>query len=193
MAKSTATACAYPHALMLSISTAGELADCPSLRASDEDWFIWSISSIWFVWSMGLKIHSEKPDGPDRPANQTDGLLRVARAQKIISLHSLLPSLLVPFSGGGLVDPRMGASSDDWFSWSIPSIWFVWSIGLKIHSEEPDGPDRPANQTDESMRVPRAGGRPGCPFPLSCGSIPACHAGSNLPAYSAPLPHFLNL
>ena len=38
-------------------------------RASNEGWFIWSISSIWFVWLVGPEIH---PEEPDRPANQTD-------------------------------------------------------------------------------------------------------------------------
>ena len=62
------------------------LIDLP-LRASNECWFIWSISSIWFVWLIGLEIHSEEPDRPERPANQTDEPERVARAQKIIRLH----------------------------------------------------------------------------------------------------------
>ena len=47
----------------------------------------WSISSIWFVWLIGLEIHSEEPDRPERSANQTDEPERVARAQKIISLQ----------------------------------------------------------------------------------------------------------
>jgi hypothetical protein len=54
------------------------------LRAANGDWFIWS---IWFVWLIGPKIHPEEPDRPERPSNQTDELMRVARAQKFISLH----------------------------------------------------------------------------------------------------------
>ena len=59
------------------------LNDLP-LRASNECWFIWSISSIWFVWLVGPEIH---PEVPDRPINQTDEPGRAARAQKTISLH----------------------------------------------------------------------------------------------------------
>ena len=59
------------------------LIDLP-LCASNEGWFIWSISSIWLV---GPEIHPEEPDRPERPANQTDEPGRVARAQKIIRLH----------------------------------------------------------------------------------------------------------
>ena len=59
----------------------GSLVD-PRLRASNGDWFIWSISSIWFVWLVGPKIHPEEPDRPERPSNQTDEPLRVARAQE---------------------------------------------------------------------------------------------------------------
>ncbi len=44
------------------------------LRASSEDWLIWSI------WLVGPEIHPEEPDRPERPANQTDELGRVARA-----------------------------------------------------------------------------------------------------------------
>ncbi|OGW50655.1 MAG: hypothetical protein A2V62_11950 [Nitrospirae bacterium RBG_19FT_COMBO_58_9] len=44
----------------------------------------------------------------------------------------------------------MGASNDGWFVWSISSIWLV---GPEILPEEPD---RPANQTDEPVRVARA-------------------------------------
>ncbi len=71
---------------LLVLSQGWGLNDLP-LRASKECRFIWSISSIWFVWLIGLEIHSEEPD---RPANQTDEPERVARAQKIISLHPLL-------------------------------------------------------------------------------------------------------
>ena len=62
------------------------MSDLP-LRASDEGWFLWSISSIRLVFLIGLEIHPEELDRPERPANQIDKLLRVARAQKIISLH----------------------------------------------------------------------------------------------------------
>jgi len=48
--------------------------------------FIWSISSIWFVWLIGLEIHPEELDRPERPANQTDEPERVARARTIISI-----------------------------------------------------------------------------------------------------------
>jgi hypothetical protein len=54
------------------------------LRLSNECWLIWSISSIWFVWLIGPEIHSEEPDRPERPANQTGKLEPVARAQRII-------------------------------------------------------------------------------------------------------------
>jgi hypothetical protein len=54
------------------------------LRASNEGWFIWSISSIWLVRP---EIH---PEEPDRPANQTDDPGLVARAQKIIRPPPLL-------------------------------------------------------------------------------------------------------
>jgi|CXWL01.1.fsa_nt_gi hypothetical protein len=74
--------------LARSLSGMGAI-DLP-LRASNECWFIWSISSIWFVWLIGLEIHSEEPDRPERPVNQTDEPARVARAQKIIRLHPLL-------------------------------------------------------------------------------------------------------
>jgi hypothetical protein len=60
-----------------------EVIDLP-LHVSNECWFIWSISSIWFVWLIGLGIHPEELDKPERPANQTDKLERVARAPKII-------------------------------------------------------------------------------------------------------------
>jgi hypothetical protein len=73
------------------ISQGWGLIDLP-LRASNEGWFIWSISSIWFVWLVGPEIHQEEPDRPERPANQTDEPGRVARAQKIIRLHPLLCS-----------------------------------------------------------------------------------------------------
>ena len=76
---------------LLVISQGWGLIDLP-LRASNEGWFIWSISSIWFVWLVGPEIHPEEPDRPERPANQTDEPLRVARAQKIIRLHPLLCS-----------------------------------------------------------------------------------------------------
>jgi len=45
-----------------------------------------------------------------------------------------------------LVWSPLRASNECLFIWSISSIWFVWLIGLEIHSEEPE---RPANQTDE--------------------------------------------
>jgi hypothetical protein len=64
-------------------SLGGGLEGLP-LRVSNEIWFIWSISSIWLVWLVGPDIH---PEEPDRPANQTDEPVRVARAQKIIRLH----------------------------------------------------------------------------------------------------------
>ena len=51
---------------------------------------------------------------------------------------------------------------------------------------------RASNEHILIVRVPRAGGRPGCPLPLSCGFIPARDAGLNLPASNAPLIHFLN-
>ena len=51
------------------------------LRVSNEGWFIWSISSIWLVEP---EIHLEKPDRPERPANQTDEPGRVARAQETV-------------------------------------------------------------------------------------------------------------
>ena len=63
---------------------------------------------------------------------------RVARAQKIIRLHPLFPSLLLSFSGGGLVDPLVRASDEH--------ILIV--------------------------RVPRAGGRPGCPLFFLAGPSP---------------------
>jgi len=57
------------------------LIDLP-LRASNEGWFVWSISSIWFVWLVGPEIlHPEEPDRLERPANQTDEPGRVARAR----------------------------------------------------------------------------------------------------------------
>jgi hypothetical protein len=65
------------------------LIDLP-LRASNECWFIWSISSIWFVWLIGREVHPEEPDRPERPANQTDKPGRVPRAQKIIRPPPLL-------------------------------------------------------------------------------------------------------
>ena len=44
-----------------------------------------------------------------------------------------------------------------------------------------------------SVRVARAREINRLPSPpLSCGSLPASHAGSDLPASNAPLPHFLN-
>ena len=61
------------------------LIDLP-LRASNEGWFIWSISSIWLV---GPEIH---PEEPDRPVNQTDKPGRVARAQENNRLSSRSPS-----------------------------------------------------------------------------------------------------
>ena len=75
--------------------------------------------------------------------------------------HSLFhlmvpPSLLVSSQGRGLIDLPLRASNECLFIWSILSIWFVWLIGLEIHSEEPDRPERPANQTDEPERVARA-------------------------------------
>ena len=65
------------------------LIDLP-LRASNEIWFIWSISSIWFVWLVEPNIH---PEEPDRPANQTDKPVRVARARGVIrpSHHQKVP------------------------------------------------------------------------------------------------------
>ena len=62
------------------------LIDLP-LRASNECWFIWSISSIWLI---GREVHPEEPDRPERPANQTDKPGRVPRAQKIIRPPPLL-------------------------------------------------------------------------------------------------------
>ena len=60
---------------LLVISQGWGLIDLP-LRASNEGWFIWTISSIWLV---GPEIHPEEPDRPERPANQTDEPGRVAR------------------------------------------------------------------------------------------------------------------
>jgi hypothetical protein len=51
------------------------------VRASNEGWFIWSI------WLVEPEIH---PEEPDRPANQIDEPVRVARAQKIIRIHPTL-------------------------------------------------------------------------------------------------------
>jgi len=50
----------------------------PQLRASNECWSIWFISSISSIWLVGPEIHPEEPDRPERPANQTDkpGALR---------------------------------------------------------------------------------------------------------------------
>lgn len=56
------------------------------------------------------------------------------------------------FFKGSLVDPRMRASNEGWFVWSISSTWFVWLVGPEIHPEEPD---RPANQTNEPVREHR--------------------------------------
>jgi hypothetical protein len=66
------------------------------------------------------------------------------------------PSSLVPSQGWGLIDLPLRASNECRFIWSISSIWFVWLIGLEIHPEKPDSPERPANQTDEPERVARA-------------------------------------
>jgi len=66
----------------------------PNLRASNGGWFIWSISSIWFVWLIGPEIYPAEPDRPERPSNQTDEPLRVARAQRIGS--SALTARLAP-------------------------------------------------------------------------------------------------
>jgi HEAT repeats len=89
----------------LVLSSGWGLIDIP-LRASSECWFIWSISSIWFVWLITLEIHPEEPDRPERPANQTDKPERVARAQKIISLHPVPPPLtaqrLPPYDVGSM-------------------------------------------------------------------------------------------
>jgi hypothetical protein len=68
-------------------------------------------------------------------------------------LKIVLPSLLVISLGWGLIDLPLRASDECWFIWSISSIWLV---GPEIHPEEPDGPERPANQTDEPGRVVRA-------------------------------------
>jgi hypothetical protein len=68
------------------------------------------------------------------------------------------------------------ASNGCWFIWSISSIWFVWLIGLEIHPEEPDRPERLANQTDEPKRVARAHSilfHPSWLVPFSNGVAPA--------------------
>jgi hypothetical protein len=76
------------------ITLVQEQVNQPSLRVSNGGWFIWSISSVWFVWLVEPEIH---PEEPDRPANQTDEPVRVARARKIISPHPLLYSNLEYF------------------------------------------------------------------------------------------------
>ena len=76
---------------LLIVSQGWRLIDLP-LRASNEGWSISSIWFVWFVWLVGPEIHQEEPDRPERPANQTDEHGRIARAQKIIRLHSLLCS-----------------------------------------------------------------------------------------------------
>jgi len=67
-----------------------------------------------------------------------------------------LQACSLSLQGWGLIGLPLRASKECRFIWSISSIWFVWLIGLEIHSEEPDRPDRPANQTDEPERVARA-------------------------------------
>jgi hypothetical protein len=57
--------------MLLVTSQGWGLNDLP-LRASNEGWFIWSISSIWFIWLIELESHAEEPGRPERPANQTD-------------------------------------------------------------------------------------------------------------------------
>jgi len=58
-----------------------EWPDCPSLRASNESRFIWSIS---FIWLVELEIHPKELDRPERPANQTEQPVRVLRARRMI-------------------------------------------------------------------------------------------------------------
>jgi len=67
-----------------------------------------------------------------------------------------LQACSLSLQGWGLIGLPLRAFKECRFIWSISSIWFVWLIGLEIHSEEPDRPDRPANQTDEPERVARA-------------------------------------
>ena len=67
---------AHPILPSLLVSSQGRgLIDLP-LRASNEDWFIWSILSISFVWLAGPETH---PEEPERPANQTDEPVREHR------------------------------------------------------------------------------------------------------------------
>ncbi len=81
---------------------------------------------------------------------------RRCRSKSSFSLLLRCPSSTALSQGWGLIDLPLRASNGCLFIWSISSIWFVWLIGLEIHSEEPDRPERPANQTDEPERVARA-------------------------------------
>jgi hypothetical protein len=77
-------------------------------------------------------------------------------------IPSLFPLFLSPvLEGGGQGCPRLRASNESRFIWSISSIWFIWLVGLEIHPKELDRPERPANQTDQPVRVPRAKKAPG--------------------------------
>jgi hypothetical protein len=100
-----------PHPSPIPLTLNREWPDCPSLRASNESRFIWSISSIWLV---GLEIHPKELDRPERPANQTDQLVCVQRARRMVwplRPRSFDPSYLSP-PEGNLVDPRLRASNE---------------------------------------------------------------------------------
>ena len=118
-------------------SLEGSLLDL-LLRTSNEGWFISSIWFVWLVWLIGLEIH---PKEPDRPANQTDEPERVARAQKIISLHPLwsfhVCSCSLPWN-----DPHVGLRAvveQSMAPGTLSAANTVWAIIALagIHSSQP--------------------------------------------------------
>jgi hypothetical protein len=89
---------AHPILPSLLVSSQGRgLIDLP-LRASNEDWFIWSILSISFVWLAGPETH---PEEPERPANQTDEPVREHRRSS-----GSIPSALCEQEDGQAAHPR---------------------------------------------------------------------------------------
>jgi hypothetical protein len=75
---------AHPILPCLLVSSQGRgLIDLP-LRASNEDWFIWSILSISFVWLAGSDAPPEEPKRPDRPNRLDCASPSPARASKSV-------------------------------------------------------------------------------------------------------------
>ena len=130
---------------------------CPLLRTSNDQRFLIDPSKLAcfpFFWKgthVGLSAAVER--GPSQGARSG------STGPTWVSFPSI-QACSVSLQGWGLIDLPLRASNEGWFIWSISSIWLV---GSEIHPEEPDRPERPANQTDEPARVPGAQDLRGCP------------------------------